>query len=251
MTPKVVVCTPTYNRGWAMEFSVACMKHQIMKPDLWIVVDNSDDISKSWDRICDETYDAGVPVRYVRMTNGKNTVAELRNECLEHALRAGAEYILFWDDDDYYPSERIEHAVTEMEKNPSADIGGSSLMHLLLIRENVMITTGPFSDNHATGATWIVRRNYAEKHRFDPTKTRGEEVTFTKGWAAKMLQLDSKKTIVVMGHHANTVDKSQILNMLEMFRSKIENNANGRMMFRVQWNVSPELWGLFRSTFSV
>ena len=41
MSPRVVVCTPTKNRRWAWEFSKTCFDSQIVRPEAWIVVDNS------------------------------------------------------------------------------------------------------------------------------------------------------------------------------------------------------------------
>ena len=119
-------------------------------------------------------------------------------------------------------------------------------MYLLLTRENVLMTTGPFHDLHATAATHTIRRRYAETHRFDPEKARGEEVTFTKGWTAKLKQIPAEDTIVVMGHSRNTVDKSQLLLRPQMFNAKVVNDINGKMAFRSRWPIE---WGLWRRTF--
>jgi hypothetical protein len=120
------------------------------------------------------------------------------------------------------------------------------MMYLLLTRVNVLMTTGPFNDHHATAATHTIRRRYAETHRFDPTKVRGEEVTFTDGWTAKLKQLPAEDTIVVMGHSRNTVDKSQLLARPQMFNAKVVNDINGKMVFRSRWPVG---WDLWRRTF--
>lgn len=213
---------------------------QTLKPDLWIVVDNSTIPAEDWVISKELSF-----VHYHRVFEEK-PIGWLRNRCLELALEHGADYIVFWDDDDYYPPTRISSGVNALEADPSLEMTGSSKMYLLLTRENVLMTTGPFNDTHATAATHTIRRSYAETHRFDPEKLRGEEVTFTKGWTAKLKQLPPEETIVVMGHSRNTVDKSQLLARPQMFNATIVNDINGKMAFRARWPVG---WDLWRRTF--
>ena len=233
---KVIACTPTKNRRWAWEFSKACMLGQQLKPDLWIVVDNSTCPADDWSVAKDTPW-----VHYHRVFDEK-PIGWLRNRCLELALEHGADYIVFWDDDDYYPPTRISSGVKALEADPTLEMTGSSQMYLLLTRENVLMTTGPFNDTHATAATHTIRRSYAQTHRFDPTKVRGEEVSFTEGWSAKLKQIPAEETIVVMGHSRNTVDKSQLLARPQMFNAKIVNDINGKMAFRARWPVGWDLW---------
>ena len=232
-----------------MEFSIACMKQQTVKPSLWIIVDDSD--SDSWEPI--RTADVGIPIKYISTYNGTHKpIGELRNICLEKALEENAEYIVFWDDDDYYDPLRIEQNIQALKKNPTADISACSKMYLLLTRENVMFTSGPFHEKHGTAATFCIRRHYAQKHRFDSTKTKGEEITFTENWKANLVQVeDPEHMIMVMGHSRNTVDKSDLLRRPQMYSAKVVNQDNGRMCFRARWNLTPSIWDLFRSTFSV
>ena len=233
----VAVCTPTSNRRWSQAFSQACMAAQDYPKDLirWIVMENSDDPKEGWQN----------PSHRV---SGKKTIAELRNACLELALAKKADYIVFWDDDDYYPPKRISSGVAALEAEPTKAIAASSKMFLLLTRENVMLSTGPFHDSHGTAATFTIRRSYAEKHRFDPSKTKGEEITFTKDWSAPMAQVSPEDTIVVMGHGRNTVDKSDLLKRPKVYNAAIVNDINGKQWMRARWPVP---WDLFRSTFSV
>ena len=212
------------------------MLGQQLKPDVWIVVDNSTCPADDWSVATDLPW-----VVYDRVPEPR-PIGWLRNRCLELALEQGADYIVFWDDDDYYPPTRISAGVKALEADPALDMTGSSLMYLLLTRENVLMTTGPFNESHATAATHTIRRRYAEANRFDPEKLRGEEVTFTKGWTAKLKQMVPEETIVVMGHSRNTVDKSQLLARLQMFNAKIVNEINGKMAFRARWPVPWDLW---------
>lgn len=239
MTKKIVVCTPTKNRRWAWEFSRTCMTMQIQTPDLWIIVDNSSCPADDWSVAKDSP-----GVLYDRVYVPQS-IGMLRNRCLDLALAHGADYIVFWDDDDYYPPTRISTGVRALETTPTADIAGCSKLYLLLTRENVLLQTGPFGDHHATAATWTIRRPYAETHRF-LDKARGEEFGFTNEWTASIVQVPSEETIVVMGHAQNTVNKSDLLVHPSLYKVTFLNQDNGRMVVRARW---PLPWDIFRSTF--
>lgn len=216
------------------------MDMQIRKPDLWVILDNSSSPATDWSVAKDRP-----GILYERVYEPR-PIGWMRNRCLEIALEQGADYIVFWDDDDYYPPTRISSGIAALEANPSADMAGSSRMFLLLTRENVMLETGPFGPTHATAATHTIRRQYAEKHRFVDTKTKGEEVDFTEGWTANMIQVPAEETIVVLGHGRNTVDKSALLETPHIFKATIVNRDNGKMMLRARWPVP---WDMFRTTF--
>lgn len=238
---KVVVCTPTKNRRWTWEFSKGCMDMQRRAPDLWIVLDNSSCPAEDWSVAKDRP-----GVLYERVPEPR-TIGWMRNRCLELALENGAEYIVFWDDDDYYPPTRISSGIAALEETPTAEIAGSSKMYLLLTQENVLMATGPFGPHHSTAATWTIRRRYAETHRF-LEKARGEELDFTNQWTAPMTQVPAEDTIVVMGHSKNTVNKSDLLARPALYHATFVNSDNGKMVFRTRWPVQ---WDTFRTTFCV
>ena len=237
---KVVVCTPTYNRRWAYKFSRDCLDRQVETDWIWIVLDNSDDPEQDWSMV------QGDPrIEYTKI-EGKKPIGWLRNKCIELALRHEFEYLVFWDDDDYYPPTRISSGIRGLESKPDADIAGSSRMHLLLTIENVMMITGPFQENHSTAASWTIRRRYLDSHRFNETRAKGEEFDFTNEWRANMVQVPGEECIVVMGHKSNTVNKSVVLKSPPTYRADIINADNGRMMFRSRWPVN---WDLWKATF--
>jgi glycosyltransferase involved in cell wall biosynthesis len=217
------------------------MDLQTLKPDTWIIVDNSSDPDEDW------SIAKNYPGVVYEQIKEKKTIGVLRNRCLELAIEAGAEYIVFWDDDDYYPPSRIATGVKALESHPEADIAGSSKMFMLLTRENVLMTTGPFGETHATAATFTIRKRYAETHKF-PDKAKGEELVFTNNWKANLIQVPSEETIVVMGHSRNTVDKSDVYKRPHVYNAAVVNADNGKMIVRTKW---PFPWDIFRTTFCV
>lgn len=215
------------------------MDSQTVRPDAWIVVDNSTMPDHDWSPSATHPL-----VEYHTITEPKS-IGWLRNHCMQLALSMGAEMIVFWDDDDYYPPERIQAGVEALRSTPTADIAASSHMYILLTKENALMEVGPFSLKHGTAATYTIRRRYAESHSF-PDVSRGEELLFTNHWTAEMVQVPAEKTIVVMGHSRNTVNKSVIHETPQVFKARMINEVNGKMVFRTRW---PVLWDLFRSTF--
>lgn len=215
------------------------MDAQTVRPDAWIVVDNSTLPQHDWSPSANHPL-----VEYHTITEPKS-IGWLRNHCMQLALSMGAETIVFWDDDDYYPPERIATGIEALRSTPTADIAASSHMFVLLTKENAFMEVGPFHAQHGTAATYTIRRRYAESHSF-PDSSRGEELIFTNHWTANMVQVPAEKTIVVMGHSRNTVDKSIIHANPQTFKANMLNETNGKMVFRLRWPVS---WDLFRSTF--
>lgn len=212
---------------------------QKQKPDRWIVMDNSTSPAYDW------SVSKDCPLVDYHRVIGQITIGSLRNRCIEKALELGAEYVVFWDDDDYYPPERISAGIEALQKNPTAELAASSRMFVLLTKENVFMEVGPFGDSHGTAATYTIRRRYLETHRF-PDQAKGEECEFTNQWKTPMVQVSPEHTIVVMGHSRNTVNKSDIYKSPQTFNGRILNEVNGKMSLRVRWPIP---WGLFLSTF--
>jgi hypothetical protein len=69
---------------------------------------------------------------------------------------------------------------------------------------------GPYGPNHATAATFGFKRKLLNQTAYNNDK-KGEEKFFLKKWTIPLQQLDPKKTILVIAHTSNTVDKNQLL----------------------------------------
>ena len=239
----IAVCTPTRNRRWAWEWSRMCLDHQDRQDLVWIIVDNSDDPAQSW-----EVAKSHPKVQY-HAVPGKQTVGALRNRCLEFALQTEAEYVVFWDDDDYYPPTRISSGIRTLEQNPKAMYSGCSVLYLLLTQENLLLKVGPYGNQHSTAATWTIRRALAETRRFDETAAKAEESSFTNDWRVPMAVVAPEETILVMGHSHNTVNKSEVGRDPKRYLAATVNSANGKMVARVRWFQTPEVWDTWKSTF--
>lgn len=243
---RIAVCTPTRNRRWAWEWSRFCFDHQEIPADRldWIIVDNSSDPTQDW-----SVSQSHPRVRYTR-ASPDTPLSDLRNLCLDEAYKTDCEYIVFWDDDDYYPPTRISSGIRALEEKPDAQYAGANTLFLFLVRENRILRVGPYGEKHSTCATWTVRRSYAETSRFKSGEKRAEETAFMRNWVVPMALVKPEECILVMGHSQNTVDKSQVASQPGRFMAAVTESANGRMMARVNWFRTPEVWDMWRSTFS-
>ena len=119
--PFISICTPTFNRRPFIPYMIKCFENQTYPKDRleWIIIDDGTD--KIEDIV------SNVPqVKYFKFDE-KMTLGKKRN--LSHEKSVG-EIIIYMDDDDYYPPERISHAVETLLQNPTALCAGSSIMYI-------------------------------------------------------------------------------------------------------------------------
>jgi hypothetical protein len=201
-TPFVTLCTPTFNRRPFIPIMLRCFENQTYPKDKieWLIVDDGTD--KIEDLV------SHIPqIKYFKFDE-KMTLGKKRNFLND---KAKGDIIVFIDDDDYYPPERISHAVEVLKANPKALCAGSSAMYIHFKHINKMLQFGPYGPNHATAATFAFKRELLSQTRFDEKSSVAEEKTFLKEYKIPFVQLDSRKSILVFSHNHNSFDKKQLL----------------------------------------
>jgi hypothetical protein len=170
----------------------------------WIIVDDGTD------SVEDVFKAANIPeVQYFRM-NKKMTLGAKRN--LMHQKCKGS-IIVYMDDDDYYPPERVSHAVDVLQKNPNALCAGSSEIYIYFNHMKKMYQAGPYGANHATAGTFAFRKELLLQTKYNENASLAEEKEFLKNYTIPFAQLDPLKTILVFSHSQNTYDKKELLQM--------------------------------------
>ena len=203
--PFVSICTPTFNRRPFIPIIIKCFENQIYPRNKmeWIIVDDGTD--KIEDLVMH------IPeVKYFRYEE-KMSLGKKRNITNE---KASGDIIIYMDDDDYYPPERVSHAVTMLRTNPKALCAGSSAMFMFFKHINKMLQFGPYGPNHSTAATFAFRKELLSQTKFDENSTVAEERIFLKDYTIPFVQLDSNKTILVFSHNHNSFDKKELLKQL-------------------------------------
>ena len=115
------------------------------------------------------------------------------------------------DDDDYYPPERINHAVNRLRSQPKAQAAGSSAMYLYFKHLDQVWLFGPYGPRHSTAGTFAFWKDLLKETKYDEDKEMAEEKGFLKNYTIPFVQLDPIKTILVFAHDGNTFDKKQLI----------------------------------------
>ena len=199
----VSVCTPTFNRRPFIPYMFKCFKHQTYKgPIEWIIVDDGTD------KIEDLILSSGIPnIKYYKIDQ-KISLGKKRN--LMHSYAKG-DIIIYMDDDDYYPPERISHSVEQLQNNPTVLCAGSTILYTYFKDIDKIVQFGPYGPNHATAATFAFRKELLSITSYEENAAMSEEKHFLKNYTIPIIQLDPRKVILVISHTQNTFDKRTLL----------------------------------------
>ena len=201
--PLVSVCTPTFNRRPFIENMFNCFRNQDYPKDRieWIIVDDGTD------KIKDLIVASNIPqIRYFEIEK-KMFLGEKRNYMHKHVRGS---IVVYMDDDDYYPPDRISHAVERLLSNPEALCAGSSEIYVYFKGMNKMIQCGPYGPNHATAGTFAFKTKLLEQTKYEDSAALAEERAFLKEYTIPFVQLDPLKSILVFSHEHNTFDKRKM-----------------------------------------
>jgi len=131
--------------------------------------------------------------------------------------KCSGKYIVYMDDDDYYPPTRVSHAVEKLEKHPEALCSGSSIIYIYFKHIQQMYQFGPYGPNHSTAASFAFRRKLLDITEYDENACLAEEKKFLKDYTIPFVQLDPMHTLLVFSHVHNTFDKKTLLDSSNNF----------------------------------
>ena len=238
--PLVSICTPTFNRRPFIPIMLKCFLNQDYPKNRmeWIIIDDGTD--KIEDLVANNP---NFPqIKYYKYDE-KLTLGKKRN--LAHEKCKG-DIIVYMDDDDYYPPQRVSHAVETLQNNPLALCVGSSCMHIYFKHIGKMYKFGPYGPNHATAATFAFRKELLLQTSFDNKACLAEEKHFLKNYTIPFVQLDTMKTILVFSHVHNSFDKKTLIKdgenqYLKMVDTSVEEFVKEHDIFRFFMNDIDEL----------
>ena len=199
----VSVCTPTFNRRPFIENMINCYKNQTYPRSKmeWIIIDDGTDKIKD---IIDKHPDLNIKYFAVE----KMHLGKKRN--FMHTKTEGS-ILVYMDDDDYYPPDRVEHAVKKLTEDKRALCAGSSEIYVYFKEEKKMIQCGPYGENHATAGTFAFKRRLLDITSYEDNAALAEERHFLKEYTIPFVQLDPLKSILVFSHNHNTFNKREML----------------------------------------
>jgi hypothetical protein len=203
--PLVSICTPTFNRRPFIPSLIQCVRHQTYPANRieWIIIDDGSDLIE--DLVTD--LHPSLDVKYFKYDK-KMTLGKKRN--LMHE-KASGDILVYMDDDDYYPPQRVSHAVEMLQSNPTFLCAGSSKMYIYFKHISKMVEFGPYGQYHSTAACFAFRKELLAESNYNETESLAEEPHFLKNYTVPMIQLDPLKTILVISHNHNSFDKKIML----------------------------------------
>lgn len=204
--PFVSICTPTFNRRPFIETMFQCFRNQTYPKHRmeWIIVDDGTD------KINDLVAKANIPqIKYFALPEGQKLALGAKRNFMHDKTRGSI--IVYMDDDDYYPPDRVEHAVERLTSHPQALCSGSSEIYVYFKHIQKMIQCGPYGPNHATAGTFAFKRELLAQSRYEDHAALAEEKAFLKNYTVPFVQLDPMKSILVFSHEHNTFDKRRLL----------------------------------------
>lgn len=137
----------------------------------------------------------------------RSNIGGWRNESL---MLPTGDIVVCMDDDDYYPPQRVSHAVDKL-KDKKTLIAGCDKLYFYDIHHRHMYQFNGFGINHSTNNCMAYWREYGKEHSYDETVEHAEENKFTNNFTVPMTQLDPDKTILQFSHDTNTYNKKKII----------------------------------------
>ncbi len=104
---KISVLTPTCSRPLAMQMAEKMIQRQTRQPDEWIVADGSIDSSSVY-------WPLGAVIAYTPQCPGATNFCTNILRGLEYVT---GDYVVFFEDDDWYHPTHIERAIKALESN--------------------------------------------------------------------------------------------------------------------------------------
>jgi glycosyltransferase involved in cell wall biosynthesis len=196
--PLVTCIMPTHNRRSFVPQAIRCfLRQDYSKLELLVVDDGTESIA--------DLVPTSDRIRYVRFDQ-KLTIGAKRNLACE---KARGEFIVHWDDDDWYPSWRVRAQVRAMIERGADMCGSSCVAYFDPARDQAWEyrypqTKGPW----VAGNTLAYRKSFWSSHKFPDIQV-GEDSRFV--WSSKgraVVDLADPGLCVATVHSNNTSRKN-------------------------------------------
>jgi glycosyltransferase involved in cell wall biosynthesis len=195
--PLVTCIMPTHNRRRFVPQAIRCfLRQDYQNLELLIVDDGPDPIG--------DCLPESNRIRYLHLDR-KMTIGAKRNFACEQAR---GEIVVHWDDDDWYPKDRVSRQVHALRDGDYNVCGTSRIFYLDLTSKRFWEYRYPSSNSSWVGGnTLAYRKRFWARHRFPDIQV-GEDSRFV--WSAggkSICDLADPTLCVATAHSANTSRK--------------------------------------------
>ncbi len=203
--PLVSCICPTYNRRRFLPYLIHMFETQEWPKDKKELIILDDSPTSNQDIIDQHKKDLNIKYIY---SSERIHLGEKRNRLNN---MANGEYIFCFDDDDYYPPQRLKVGVSRMRSSKKT-LSGSSILYTYYTNLNKLVIFGPYGPKHCTNGTMAYHRSFVKDHYYEKDATKAEEKFFLKDYSADMVQINPLDVMICISHGENTVDKRRIMN---------------------------------------
>ena len=197
--PLVTCIMPTYNRRSFVPQAVRCfLRQDYPRLELLVLDDGSEPVS--------DLVPNNDRVRYIRL-NRKLTIGAKRNLACEHAR---GEFIVHWDDDDWYPRGRVRTQINALLEHGHDLCGSSRIAYYDAVRQQAWEYRYP-----GTKAPWVggntlaYRKSFWARHKFPDIQV-GEDSRFVWSGPAKLIRDLADPTLCVASVHSDNTSRKDV-----------------------------------------
>ena len=217
--PYVICVCPTYNRRKFLSNLLYMFNYQTYPKNRLLLLIFDDSEINNEDIIIKSKINN---IKYI-YSNEKLNLGKKRNILNEKAIELGAEYIICFDDDDYYPEDKVSYTIRMMISR-KALISGCTTIYVYYTSLKKIYKFGPYNDNHCTNGTMSYHVDIITKfnRKYEDGALKSEEKYFLNNFSDNILQLEPLKVILCIAHNNNTVDKLNKIIYAEEYNQKLK-----------------------------
>lgn len=213
--PKVSCLSVTANRKHLMQRAIRCFRNQSYEnKELVIIDDGEQDLEDILSTLPAEQ------VKYVKLDKDPdNTLGKLRNRSLEEA---DGDFLIQWDDDDWYHPDRISIQADKLMEGYDACCLAGALMHL----DEEPFMNHPYVGFLPDGIPGSIMHRADSEIRYPHTR-RAEDTEYLKWWMEKRyfkMPAEYSHLFIRCYHGDNTWEK-------EHFLRRIRNNPKDAVLY--------------------
>ena len=218
--PFISIITPTKNRRNLFSIPIFNIQHFFYPKSKieWVIVDNGKQDLKNM-------LPKHLNIKYIKLNcNKKYSIGYLRNICIENCSH---DYIVYMDDDDYYPRESVLARVKSLIKYPEIECVGCSQIGCFNIC-NGQSVIGTNGDKFLSEASIAHTKNFWLQRKYSNEDEFGEFKHFLMYRQNKIRTIPYQFIIIAINHNKNT---TKMLRYYDNYEEWIKNNNNNKFSF--------------------
>lgn len=135
---------------------------------------------------------------------------------------ATGDFLVCMDDDDYYRTSYVQHAVESIQQN-RVELAGCTHNYLYDLETDTIYQFIGFGNYHTVNCTLAYTRQYAQNHHYQSHRFHAEEQDFLNQYVEPMVQMNPNLTMIQISTGDNTYNKREIIfqNLVAHMQSSI------------------------------